>query len=211
LRENTLVIFTSDNGGNMYDRPEGENPTGNYPLRAGKGNSYEGGVRVPFIASWPGVIAPGTVNDTVTISYDFFPTVLDLLGRSAPDGHPLDGVSLLPALRGEKMDRGAVYIDFPHTVLPPETTPISRCATGRGSCSVSFTWDRTGRDRFELYDLAADPGETRDLSARYPAIVERMRRDMAQHLKRRKPCCRARIPSMTRITSRAVSRWSAAD
>ena len=68
LIDNTIVIFTSDNGGNMYNRPEGENPTSNYPLRAGKGNNYEGGIRVSLIVSWPGQIAFNTVTDAVYIS-----------------------------------------------------------------------------------------------------------------------------------------------
>lgn len=74
LAENTLLIFTSDNGGNMYDRPEGVYPTNNHPLRAGKGNSYEGGVRVPLIVSWPGVVPAGVVSNAINISYDWFPT-----------------------------------------------------------------------------------------------------------------------------------------
>ena len=100
LLDNTMIVFTSDNGGNMYQRPEGVNPTDNHPLRAAEGNSYEGGMRVHAIVSWPGVVPANVVSAAVSISYDWFPTILEATGLSAPKDWPVDGKSLLPTLRG---------------------------------------------------------------------------------------------------------------
>ena len=182
LLEDTIVIFTSDNGGNMYDRPEGENPTDNHPLRAGKGNNYEGGIRVPFIVSWPSVVPLDSVSDEVIISYDFYPTVLDLLDLPAPEGHPLDGVSLLPAMRGEPMERGPVYMVFPHTVLATGNYANVAMRDGPWKLMRFFHSGPNQEDEYELYDLSADPGETRNLAAFYPEVTQRMSEQMARHL-----------------------------
>lgn len=183
LLEDTIVIFTSDNGGNMYDRPEGENPTDNHPLRAGKGNNYEGGVRVPFIVSWPGQIEFDSVSDAVVVSYDFFPTVLDILDLAPPDGHPLDGVSLLPAFRGQPLERGPIYLVFPHTVLATGNYANVAMRDGKWKLMRFFHTGPNQVDEFELYDLSVDPGETRNLATLHPEVTERMSQQMAVHLK----------------------------
>ncbi len=182
LLEDTIVLFTSDNGGNMYDRPEGENPTNNHPLRAGKGNNYEGGIRVPLIVSWPGQIAFNTTSDLVTVSYDFFPTVLELLDLPPPADHPLDGVSLLPALRGEPMERGPIYLVFPHTVLATGNYANVAMRDGKWKLMRFFHTGPDQEDEYELYDLSADPGETRNLATFYPEVTRRMSEQMADHL-----------------------------
>ena len=93
LEENTIVVFLSDNGGvdTMFD---------NAPLRAGKGSVYEGGIRVPCIVRWPGVVKPGTVSETPLHVVDWYPTLVEAAGARTPAGHLLDGVSLVPHLRG---------------------------------------------------------------------------------------------------------------
>ncbi len=93
LTENTLVIFTSDNGG--LDNKD--NPTNNAPLRSGKGYAYEGGIRVPFLVRWPGVVAAGKVSDAPVCSIDIFPTILDVAEVEQPADRPIDGLSLLPS------------------------------------------------------------------------------------------------------------------
>lgn len=182
LDENTIIIFSSDNGGNMYDRPEGVNPTNNYPLQAGKGNNYEGGSRVPLIVKWPGRVEPNTWNDTVSISYDYFPTLLEICGIDTPAEAVLDGVSLVPALQGELMERPPIVSMFGHTVL----------ATG----NVSNVWVRdddwkllrffhTGPNQshhYELYDLSVDPSESNNLALSHPCEVERLSAWLDQHL-----------------------------
>jgi arylsulfatase A-like enzyme len=93
LRENTLIIFLSDNGGVTSDKIEGRQVTSNRPLRGGKANTYEGGLRVPWLVSYPGHIAPGSVSNVPVISTDLFPTILDYAEVPLPADQAVDGVS----------------------------------------------------------------------------------------------------------------------
>jgi len=165
LRDTTAVFFTSDNGGLLPI-------TDNRPLRAGKGSAWEGGVRVPFIVSWPGVTSPGTTSAEPVITMDIPATILDLTGIGAEPGAPLDGVSLAPAFRGESLDRHALHWHYPH-YHPGGATPHSaiRAADWR---LVHFHED--GHD--ELYNLRDDPGERTDRAAAEPARAAGMRREL---------------------------------
>jgi arylsulfatase A-like enzyme len=153
LREKTIVVFASDNGGLLPI-------TSNLGLRAGKGSAYEGGVRVPLFVSWPGKIAPETRSDVPTITPDLYPTLLELAGLPAPS---VDGASLAPVLLG----KGAVparplYWHYPH-YHPGGATPYSAVLDG-GWRLIQFFED----GRLELYDLASDPREERNLAAEQP-------------------------------------------
>src|SRR5690606_36250870 len=86
LTDNTLIVFYSDNGGNMYNIVDGKDATNNYPLRDGKGNIHEGGIRVPLIVSWPQKIRPGTISQEAVTSVDFYPTLLEVA-----DAKPVEG------------------------------------------------------------------------------------------------------------------------
>lgn len=182
LEDNTLFIFASDNGGNMYDRPDGENPTSNHPLRAGKGNNHEGGSRVPLIVVWPGIVPPGTTNDTITISYDFFPTLLEAARLPPPGNHPLDGVSILPALRGETVERPAIYSMFGHPVVSTGNRPNIWMREGRWKLIRYFHDSPDQSHRHELYDLETDPGEAENLAAAHGPITARMSATLDTHL-----------------------------
>jgi arylsulfatase A-like enzyme len=155
IRDRTAIIFTSDNGGLA-------NVTDNAPARAGKGSAYEGGVRVPFIVSWPGVTKPGTTNAMPVITPDITATVLDLTDIGPAADQPLDGRSLAGALRGKPLDRDAVYWHYPH-YHPGGATPYSAIRAGDWRL-VHFYED----GRSELYDLAHDEGEKTDLAAGDP-------------------------------------------
>jgi arylsulfatase A-like enzyme len=165
LRDSTAIIFTSDNGGLLP-------VTDNRPLRAGKGSAWEGGVRVPFIVSWPGLTAPGTTSDEPVITMDIPATILDLTGVGAEPGAPLDGVSLAPIFRGGSLERHALHWHYPH-YHPGGATPHSaiRAADWR---LVHFYED--GHD--ELYNLRDDPGEQTDRAAAEPARAAGMRREL---------------------------------
>ena len=182
LWENTIVVFTSDNGGNMYDRPEGVNPTDNHPLRAGKGNNYEGGSRVPLIVAWPGVIEPGSYSDAVSISYDWFPTFLELAGLPKPDEWVLDGKSLMPALRGEPFERGPVFSSFPHTVFATGNFANVWVRDGDWKLLRFFNMGPDQEDEFELYDLGRDVGEQHNRIHEYPEVAERLKPILARQL-----------------------------
>ncbi len=172
LSTNTLVIFSSDNGGvGGYRREhiQAEDITDNAPLRGGKGMLYEGGVRVPFIFSWPGQIAAGTTSAVPIISVDLYPTLLELAGGPHPTGQPLDGTSLLDLLRGEPvMARPPLYWHFPGYLgaggATWRTTPAGAIRDGDWKLLEFF---ETGRG--ELYNLKSDPGQRVDLAAAEPA------------------------------------------
>jgi len=155
IRDRTAIFFTSDNGGLAQ-------VTDNTPARAGKGSAYEGGVRVPFIVSWPGVTRAGTTSDAAVITPDIPATILDLTGAGFEPGQPVDGASLAPLLRGGSLARDAIYWHYP-PYHPGGATPHSVIRSGTWRL-VRFY--ETGS--VELYDLASDVGEATDLAARNP-------------------------------------------
>ncbi len=155
--ENTVVIFTSDNGGLSTLFPHRTAPTSVRPLRAGKGWCYEGGIRVPLIMAGRG-IPQGKVIDDPVISMDFYPTILAMAGLPAPAHHTLDGISLVPALDGQPLDGRSLFWHFPH-YHGSAWTPGAAIRHGPWKL-VQFYEQQT----YELYDLSQDLGETRDLS-----------------------------------------------
>ncbi len=183
LLDRTLVIFTSDNGGNRYNFVEGVEATNNAPLRNGKGNIYEGGQRVPLIVSWPGRIAEDVRNPAVVTSVDYFPTILELTGLRMPEHQPCDGVSLWPLLRGGKPDPSrAVFCDFPH--MPPATGALPATSVRQDDWKLlRFYADGPGQaDRQELYNLADDPGEQRNVAGEHPDVATRLDSLIDRHL-----------------------------
>ncbi|HET6604284.1 MAG TPA: sulfatase [Xanthomonadaceae bacterium] len=172
LDQNTIIVFTSDNGGNMYDRLDGVSPTSNHPLRAGKGSNYEGGVRVPLIVRWPTVTASGAVAEDVVSGVDLFPTLLEMAALPAQPRDHLDGHSLAAVLRGQDREPRPVFSLFPHYIEATGNLPNVSVRSGRWKL-YRFFFDGDGQaDRFELYDLEADLGETRNLALERPEVVE---------------------------------------
>jgi arylsulfatase A-like enzyme len=159
--ENTLIFFVSDNGGPNLSKRTGVNFTDNTPLRGAKGDLHEGGMRVPFLVSWPEKIKPGTYDQPV-IALDFLPTALAAAESTAPGN--LDGVNLLPFLTGEKTTA-------PHDLLFWRTGgPGGTNAVRRGPMKLV----RIGKAAPELYDLATDIGESKNLAAEKPQVVEEL-------------------------------------
>lgn len=160
LEDDTLVIFTSDNGGTTL-------PTA--PLRGRKGSLYEGGIRVPLIIQGAGVDTPGRRIETPVIATDFYTTILDLIDAAPEPGQTLDGTSLMPLFRGEKtLQRDAIFWHFPAYI--GGNTPSGAVRSGRYKAIMFFE-----NDRLELYDLSTDPGEQRDLSRSRPDLAQAMR------------------------------------
>lgn len=154
----TLVFFLSDNGG-----PITVVPCHNTPMRGGKGQVFEGGIHVPFAACWPGHLPAGTTYSQPVISLDLLPTTLALAGAKPPE-KPLDGVNLVPHLTGE--NKAA-----PHERLFWRTGGGTTWAVREGKYKLL----RTGKnDPPQLYDLEADIGETRDISAEKPEAVKQL-------------------------------------
>jgi len=167
IAENTAVILMSDNGG--LSTAEGS-PTSNLPLRGGKGWVYEGGIREPFLIRWPGVAKPGSVCDVPVISTDFYPTILDMAGLPLKKNQHLDGVSLVPLLKGATgIERDALYWHYPHY---SNQGGFPGGAIRMGDFKLV---ERYEDGRVHLYDLQNDIGERQDLADKYPEKVEQMR------------------------------------
>jgi uncharacterized sulfatase len=168
LAENTLVIFTSDNGG--LERESGGWPgTLNAPLRNEKGSLYEGGIRVPALVRWPGVARPGAVTHQPAISTDIYPTALAAAGVKPPADQPLDGISLLPVLRDPAADLGrpALFWHYPHY---HHSRPSGAIRAGDWKAIEFFDTEAV-----EVYNLKDDIGESKDLAAERPDVARALR------------------------------------
>ena len=175
LAERTVILFTSDNGGNMYNEVDGTTPTSNAPLRGGKATVYEGGIRVPWIVSWPGVVEAGSRSNAVVQSTDCFPTLLEILGLRPSAGQTFDGVSIVPALKGQPLNREAIFTFFPHqTQVPDWLPPAVAVHCGDWKLIRIFHGGENGAHRWKLFNLAVDLGEKNDLAAREPQRVQQM-------------------------------------
>jgi arylsulfatase A-like enzyme len=167
LEDNTVVIFTSDNGG--LSTSEGH-PTSNLPLRGGKGWLYEGGIREPFLVKWPGVNRAGRVSDTPVSSIDFYPTMIEIAGLKPRADQLIDGVSLAPLLKeGAALEREALFWHYPH---------YSNQGGFPGGAIRMGDWklvERYEDGRAHLYNLREDAGEQHDLAAQMPERVRNMR------------------------------------
>lgn len=180
LEQNTIIIFTSDNGGmaasNQYrgiHHPrttlDSRFSTSNRPLRGAKGWNYEGGIRVPLIVHWPGQLEAGTKSHAVVTGTDYYPTILEMLGLPAmPDQH-MDGRSFVPALKQKAYDRGAVYWHFPHYSNHGYQSPGGAIRLGRYKLLEYFE-----NGTVQLFDLENDIGEQHDLSETKPETTRKL-------------------------------------
>jgi len=173
LDQNTLVAFTSDNGGSL------PHSGSNLPWRDGKQSHYDGGLRVPFAVRWPKVVVPGTQSDYAGLVFDLFPTLLEVAGRKVPAD--CDARSLLPLLRG--------------TPAPAEERELYFVRREGGARYGGKSYEALIRGKWkllqdspyqplELYNLAADPGETTNLAATQPAKLREMQTALMRHVQR---------------------------
>ena len=171
LAENTVLIFTSDNGGE-------DRVTSNAPLRAGKSTLYEGGIREPLIVRWPGVVEAGSVCTAAMSTVDFYPTFLGIAGLKGESDHILDGVSLLPLLKGKKnkLRRDTLYWHYP-LVKPHFLGGKSGGAIREGDWKLIEFFDD---DKIELYNLAEDISEKNNLAEKMPRRASELRKRLAK-------------------------------
>jgi len=172
--DNTIIVFTSDNGG--LSSAEGS-PTCNAPLSEGKGWMNEGGVREPLIVKWPGVVRPHSTCSVPVTSPDFYPTFLEMAGLPLmPDQH-VDGESFLPLLKGEEqLKRDAIFWHYPH-YSNQGCTP--GCSMRMGDYKLLLFFED---DHVELYNLREDISEQHDLAAQMPELAEQMRKRLEEWL-----------------------------
>lgn len=178
LMDNTLIIFTSDNGGlTTLLNPNWELPTSVVPLRAGKGWAYEGGMKVPFIVKPVGKSINGQVSETPIISMDIYPTILDYLNVDQRPEQHVDAKSLYNLIeKGEEIDREALFFHYPH-YHSSGWKPGSAIRMGDWKL-IHFYED----DNYELYNLKDDISEKIDLSAKYPDRVVMLKEELQQKI-----------------------------
>lgn len=203
--ENTMIAFTSDNGGlyRRYDYQEhaDDDVTSNAPLRGEKGQLYEGGIRVPLIVKYPAMVKGGTESSAITISYDFYPTFTELAGGSLPENQTIDGVSLVPSLKepGASLGRPAVHFHYPHYHHHRPAAAIRE-----GDWKLLQYLDNTGE--MELYFLKDDIGESNDLSKEKAGRVADLKKKLQAW--QESVIARMPIPNPMFDESRAPEWWS---
>ncbi len=173
LKDNTLVIFTSDNGGVVHTTRWGV-VTDNSPFRSGKGSLYEGGIRVPLLIRMGSRFKKGTVIPEPVTSHDLFPTIIELLGvQSHFKNKKIDGLSLKPLLNGEEasLNRKNLYWHYPH--FYPTTQPVSAIRQDKYKLLHFHI-----QNRYELYDLTTDQGERTNLMKKHPKVGEGIKNEL---------------------------------
>ena len=182
LEENTIIIFTADNGGmaasNQYrgikhsrEVLNSRFASSNLPLRGAKGWNYEGGIRVPLIVHWPGKIKSNSTSQAIVTGTDFYPTLLEMLGLPVLPEQHMDGRSFVPALKGQAYDRGPVFWHFPHYSNHGYQSPGGAIRAGRYKLLEYYE-----NGTLQLFDLENDIGERHDLIKSHPEVAERLKK-----------------------------------
>ena len=172
LYDNTIIIFSSDNGPHREGGADPDFFDSNGPWRGYKRDVYEGGIRVPLIVSWPGHIAKGVETDFMCSFWDLMPTFRELTGSKT--GEDTDGISILPLLTGSKGQKEHDWLYFEFQELN------GRQAVRQGPWKLVHMDIRSDSPRYELYNLDSDPGETDDLSGSNPGKVEELKAIMRE-------------------------------
>ncbi len=205
LTDNTMIVFTSDNGGlyRRYDYREhaDDNVATQAPLKGEKGSLHEGGVRVPLIVRYPAAVKAGSVCHEPTISYDFYPTFAELAGAKLPVNQTIDGHSLMPLLRGAttKLQREELHWHYPHYHHDRPASSIR----ARDWKLIEYL-DGTGD--LELYNLKDDLGESRNLAATRPGRTAELKQRLNKW--RQQVSARMPIPNPNYSPKRAGEWWS---
>lgn len=182
LRESTIILFMSDNGGLSAHGRGGVPHTHNKPLSSGKGSAHEGGVREPMIVDWPGVTVPGSKCDTPVIIEDFFPTILEMAG--VEQDSEIDGRSFVPLLKGEPTDdpHRAFFWHVPNNWGPkgPGIGPSS--AILKDDWKLIYYHNPERKPRYELFHLSEDIGEQNNLAETQPEKKAALAKELAAYL-----------------------------
>lgn len=168
IEDKTLVIFTSDNGPHFEGGADPDYFDSNGPLKGYKRSAYEGGIRVPMIAKWPGKIAKGTTTDHISAFWDVMPTFAEMTGATIT--HKIDGISFLPTLLGKEGQKEHEYL---YWEFHEQGGKIS--VRKDNWKAVWRNYDKIPQGKMELYDLSNDIGETNDLADKHPDIVKMMK------------------------------------
>ncbi|MCH2372236.1 MAG: sulfatase [Pirellulales bacterium] len=184
IADDTIVIFYSDNGGNVHSGLEETDSKGNkyitaitsnQPLKGGKGGIHEGGIRVPAVVVWPGITAPGSRNKTRIQSLDLYPTILKMLGIVPPEEHIMDGLDFTKALRGIEYERDPMFTYVPsHGNTPHWLPPSMSVHYKQWKLIRTFHYGENGDHQYRLYDLQRDIGENNNLASSHHNVVQEL-------------------------------------
>lgn len=182
IKENTVILFMSDNGGLAAHTRAGQLHVQNAPLNSGKGSAYEGGVREPMIVSWPGTVKPGSRCDRYLMIEDFFPSILEIAGvadyRTVQER---DGISFVPLLDGHgDVPERDIYWHYPNSWGPSGPGIGATCAIRSGDWKLVYYFDSGKR---ELFNIPADIGEKQDLAAKEPLVMNRLAKKLSNYLR----------------------------
>jgi len=180
LADNTIIVFTGDNGGmsasNQYhesDKPrevlDSRFASSNLPLRGAKGWNYEGGIRVPLIVHWPGTTKANTTSQAIVTGTDYYPTLLEMLGLPSLPKQHMDGKSFVSAIKGKAHDRGAIYWHFPHYSNHGYQSPGGAIRLGKYKLLEYYE-----NGTVQLFDLESDIGEQDDLARKQPKVAGKL-------------------------------------
>lgn len=183
IADNTIILFMSDNGGLSASGRGGVAHTHNLPLSSGKGSAHEGGIRVPMLAKWPGVVREGTKTDEYLIIEDFFPTILEMAGvKDYRTVQPVDGQSFVPLLQGRAFNSGKrpLFWHFPNHWGPKGPGIGASSTIRKGKWKLIYYH---ADQRFELFDLDADIGETTNLVSTHPDRAKKLAGELSEFLR----------------------------
>lgn len=184
LEKNTIVIFTSDNGGNLGGISRGLPVTHNKPLRGGKGSLFEGGIRVPLVISWPGKIEANSHSRTAVQATDLYPTLLELMNLKPENNQKFDGKSFIKVTQGQEIVDRPIFSFFPHRSKYPQWHfPAASVRRGHWKLIKEFYQGDYGRHYYHLYHLGHDEGEEVNLAGDYPEIVAELDQLLDRHLR----------------------------
>lgn len=207
LEDNTIVILASDHGGLSTRGGKREVATSNRPLRAGKGHLYEGGLRIPLLVRWPSGTKPGTEIATPVSTLDLFPTLVEMAGISLPPQAGTDGVSIAPLLQGGQPPSRDTFFWHNPAPRPASTGDWFSSAIRQGDLKLL---DFPTENRVELYDLAADPGESLNLAEQRPADKDRLLARLNEWRKTVSASTTPKIKKTKKAKNSHLHPWSAA-
>ncbi|GLR71941.1 sulfatase [Agaribacter marinus] len=185
LLDNTIIVFSSDNGGNHYSEVDDVRPTSNLPFRYGKATNFEGGMRVPTIIYWPELHNQSHAVSTPIQSVDFFPTLLNGAGVTWPASHVVDGVDIRPLLSGDAIEEQAIinyYPAEPRTSHPGWMPASASVIFENWKLIKTFHYGLPSGDLYHLYDLSKDFGERTSIAEQYPDKVALLESILDAHL-----------------------------
>ena len=170
IEDETIIIFTSDNGGNMYDVLGQIHPTSNFPLRGGKATQYSGGNKVPTFVIWPGKSQPHTITREAIQTVDIYPTLLEELGYSWPASHTVDGINFSPALSGSTLPSRPIITYYPTRNSVPDWLPSSATILFENWKLIkTFHYGQSEQHMYQLFNLETDIEEKVNLAGQETA------------------------------------------